>query len=794
MVRVLRSAAGALLAALCAILFAVAPAAADTQKAEGVSGAEEPVVVVGFSGLLWRDITPENTPNLYYFLDSAAGANIVTRTVEETTCPSEGWLTIGAGQRAIDPTNGCQQMGAANWDGLADANRDSNYKAELGLLGDTLEGRDLAAIGPGGALALTDSGGEFTGEYRELGAIPGSVEGTDPYGSDPESGAAGAAFADVAENDLVAIDLGAIRYPGDELSPAGTQGEEFRPRGAIDKFLAAFKGTGAPPAEVVPQAAALDARFGAVMDAVDELAPDARILVVSVGDAQTAAPQLGFMSVREGGAGADGDQEHPVAGGELASSDATRQPGLVQLTDVFPTLVSWLEPDAPVLERVVGSQIQAGGGGSESGGGAVRDGGARDGAVRDAGAEPAGAPESDEVASERADGLISRLADDQERSENVRPFVGPFYVVVLAMASVAGVVALKLMRRRIGAPVPRGLSRFVAWVAALPVASLLINALPWWRFAVPGIALFVGIGLIAALIAAVAYMLPRNDKVQAPIAIIGAITAITLIVDVLLDSATSHYSLQLSSLLGTQPQVGGRFYGLSNASFAIMAAGLILAISYVAARLPKRAGIAALVVTGIAVVIVDGTATLGADFGGPPALVLGFVLAGLLIYGVRLTPWWILGTLLAAGATSLLFSFVDYLRPATERSHLGRFIQTVLDGGGFDVVTRKLSQSLFGLPWWLAVIVFVLAGAIAILWWYRRTPRPSSEPEHLGQLAWQGIPLLRHTTFPVIATLVFGMVINDSGVVIPAIGMTVAGLLWAAGALEHAGTVGRASA
>lgn len=229
------------------MLISLAPSVAVSQETEAGNGRENPVVVIGFSGLLWRDITQENTPNLYQFLESSAGANMVVRTVDETTCPSEGWLTIGAGQRAIDPTNGCAQIGARGWDSLVQANLASSYRAELGLLGDTLAGESLAAIGPGAQLALTDSSGNFEGEYADLAPLPGSVEGTDPYALDTATGDAAAAFTNVANSDLVAIDLGSVRYPGDELNPVGAPAEEYRPRGAIDKFLAAFKGTGAPP-------------------------------------------------------------------------------------------------------------------------------------------------------------------------------------------------------------------------------------------------------------------------------------------------------------------------------------------------------------------------------------------------------------------------------------------------------------------------------------------------------------------------------------------------------------------
>lgn len=47
-----------------------------------------PLVVIGFSGVLWKNVTPELMPHLYRFIDDVAGANIVVRTVGETTCPN----------------------------------------------------------------------------------------------------------------------------------------------------------------------------------------------------------------------------------------------------------------------------------------------------------------------------------------------------------------------------------------------------------------------------------------------------------------------------------------------------------------------------------------------------------------------------------------------------------------------------------------------------------------------------------------------------------------------------------
>ncbi|MDN6486917.1 MAG: hypothetical protein L0K34_05470, partial [Ancrocorticia sp.] len=64
----LRAIAGILLA-LCSIVAAPSVAAEE----------EDPVVVIGFSGLLWRDVTEESTPNLYKFVGDSSGANMGVR-------------------------------------------------------------------------------------------------------------------------------------------------------------------------------------------------------------------------------------------------------------------------------------------------------------------------------------------------------------------------------------------------------------------------------------------------------------------------------------------------------------------------------------------------------------------------------------------------------------------------------------------------------------------------------------------------------------------------------------------
>ncbi|MBA3744281.1 MAG: hypothetical protein H0X00_15415, partial [Sporichthya sp.] len=86
-------------------------------------GAPTPaVVVVGVPGLRWSDVQGEiPTPGLWLLArDSALGA-LSVRTVEPTTCPLDGWLTLNSGARSVGPRpdGDCAPVPAPRVDGTA---------------------------------------------------------------------------------------------------------------------------------------------------------------------------------------------------------------------------------------------------------------------------------------------------------------------------------------------------------------------------------------------------------------------------------------------------------------------------------------------------------------------------------------------------------------------------------------------------------------------------------------------------------------------------------------------------
>src|SRR5699024_11687705 len=81
--------------------------------------------------------------------------------------------------------------------------------------------------------------------------------------------------------------------------------------------------------------------------------------------------------------------------------------------------------------------------------------------------------------------------------------------------------------------------------------------------------------------------------------------------------------------------------------------------------------------------------SIGADFGSMLATIPTFGLLALLVSGIRPRPWHVL-VLGAGGAAAVLaVSFLDWLRPAEDRTHLGRFIDELLSGELISVVRSE---------------------------------------------------------------------------------------------------------
>ena len=719
-----RRAASAAAAASLAVAGVLVGALLTAGAADAADPGQGRVVVVGVAGLRWADVSPEATPALWSLAQHAAIGTVAARSVRSSACPADGWLAISAGARAADAAGATEAecrtlsdpgLGAPvpGWSDYLAAVRDQSYDARLGTLGTALRASGVSAsgFGPGAAIALADPAGALVGDHHP---VP-----TDPAALRDELVAA------MSSSRLVVIDGGVVR--DGSVVPDGSSSPDSR-AGAV---------------------AVIESRVAAVLAALDAARSSAGLdptfLLVSLADSGT-TPQLQLAAAL----GPPADAGSGRFEGALLAAGSTRQPAMLQVTDLAPTIVAALGlPQDADGGAFVGAPIRADGSGGS--------------------------------AAERLD-----LVLDTDRHASVgRPIVAPFFGWLFGLLGLLIVVVVAgLGRRSFDRPgALRALRILGVAFAATPVASLLANAVPWWRSGRPGLALAVLVLAGVAIIGALA-LVPRSRRQPlGPTAVVAAITTVVIAADVV---AGAH--LQVSAAMGVQPLVAGRFYGFNNSAFAMFAASSLLLAAALANPLVRRGrrGQAAAVVGAIGLVatVLDGAPGIGSDFGGPTALFSAFAVLALLAAGIRLTWTRVLGVLLAGGAIVGIFAVVDWLRPAASRTHLGRFVQTAIDGGVWPVARRKLGQSLgpvFGSWTGLLALAAVLLIVVGLWQAWRRSAR-AVDGGVLTELAGDEgaaalrteLPMLRPVALALALALGIGFLVNDSGIAIPAIGIAVA--------------------
>ncbi|UEJ82014.1 hypothetical protein Bra3105_14340 [Brachybacterium halotolerans subsp. kimchii] len=548
--------------------------------------------------------------------------------------------------------------------------------------------------------------------------------------------------------------------PTDQLAriPGGTTEIDASEDVPVGRISAALDGDGAGDADsgvllvdlgsaTPSDLTALDERAGEVLDAAGGCAADSasgsaagsadlpRTLLVSVAATDPADPAAvetqGSIASRTAGLQVAMDTGRP---GEALSSGSTHQNGLVVLTDVLPTVLEshGVEPTLTLPGQSFEGQ--------------------------DTRVDP------QQLALDRS--LAARLVDGASP---------PAFFSWLAFGAV-GLVLLLItpLRRRDRA---RHAARSLLAIAPLcfPVA-LMSTLVPWWRAEHPALALTGVVWAGSAVLAAVVLAGPwRRSRFGPPGVAFGLVAGL-----ILLESALGS-PWQTGSPLGANAISGARFYGLSNHLFGMVLAGTLAALGCLFTRLrTPRARVIATVATGVVVSAACVAPSMGADFGSMLVCVPTFGLLALLVSGIPLRWWHVLG-LYAAGAVAVVgVSVLDWLRPPASRSHLGRFIDDVLSGGLGTVVLRKLGQNLQMLvdyPGLALVVLAAVLGSVAILMPRRLHWRaleqldeehPSGRSVRIALVAGGWLGYAVNDTGPVLIAAVLGLGILALAAVLPA--------------------------
>jgi hypothetical protein len=251
----------------------------------------------------------------------------------------------------------------------------------------------------------------------------------------------------------------------------------------------------------------------------------------------------------------------------------------------------------------------------------------------------------------------------------------------------------------------------------------------------------------------------------------SALTVLAYAIDVIAGSPLTSLSL-----LGPNPGLGVRFYGIGNELEALLAvlvvAGTGAGLAGFAPRGPLRTASIAFVLTGMVAAFVFAAGRFGADVGAAIVFPVGAIVAAMAVAGRGRRPL-LLAVVAAPVAVLALLALIDLLSGAN--AHLTR---SVLDAGGLgdlaDVAQRRLQLSAhsFARPVLLAFLPVVAAAAVVA---YIRRDRLR---------AWlAGVPAMRAGLLGALAATAIGTLANDSGALLLEIGtaylLVFTGFAWA---------------
>ena len=395
-------------------------------------------------------------------------------------------------------------------------------------------------------------------------------------------------------------------------------------------------------------------------------------------------------------------------GSGLLYSPTTRRPGVIMNIDIAPTVLQYLNISAPAYLA----------------------------------GRPAGV-----IPGSFGAGALTGMYRALELTYEARPYLQKGYVLfqLILLAVSLGFIFLRKRGKEFLKP-------FFLAVMAVPLVYLLMPLLP------PGgiIMMSVELVLLTAGLTFFAAMIQKRTGID-PFLLICLATAASIAADLAAGSP-----LQKASVLGYDPIVGARFYGLGNEFMGVLIGSSLVGSAALAAVLKNRPRLA-LAGIGLAylfLIYLIGAPQLGTNVGGTIAAASAFLVVFLLISGIRLSWPLALGVTGAVALVLLALTFYDAGRPPQQQSHIGR-TASLIASGGLDqvagIISRKSEMNLRLIRYtiWSRVLLASLA-MLALLFY-----RPAGVMEGIKNRH----PYLFKGLVGVITASSVAFVFNDSGVV-----------------------------
>jgi hypothetical protein len=693
------------------VLLIVALGGCSSSAAEPAGSAER-VLVVAIPGVTWDDVAAGDLPALEAFSADAGVGDVSTRVGRRAASEVEAYLTMGSGTRAVAPDTDAEL--AVDPDEVVG-----------GATATELQRERLGAPVPGIAyLAMDDAtqandASSFRGEAGLLGdalaagdvhrAVVANADVLDG-GSEDEAYRRGAAAAVVDRAGSVPGGrVGRSLLAEDPAAPGGRRLDQ-------PAVLQAFDAEWQAHDRIVALVEASDLRLSrpgagdraraladadALLAALLERVDPDRDAVLVL--APTAPDTLGLVALRSPGIDAG-----------LLRSASTGRAGYVHLADVAPTVLDLVGIEAPT--DIEGRPIEA------------------------------EASDQDRIA----------LLLDRQDGAAVRSDLLPYAVPVLAVL-VAVLALTSLARLRRGRPVARWAALGSQAVLGVLAGTFVLGA-PGMADQPGGVQLAV-VAVLGLATAGGSVLVTRRDPRAGPL--VGPL----VIVGVIAGDVLTGAHLQLNTIFGYSVSVAGRYRGIGNLAFALLAPAALCAAIAAHDRWQERA-LPAVSVGLAGVILLEGLPQLGADVGGTLAMVPAYGLAVTVLRG-RALRWWLVAAWLVAGALVVgVLGAIDANQSAGAETHLARALGNLADGR-LDLVAATLERRVeasFGSPVVLVALVAVCAGAALLA---RSAMRRRDVAGPMARLAERPVGD-RALAVGLVVLAVVGLVANDSTVAVPA--------------------------
>ena len=671
------------------------------------------VVVFAIPGITWSDVARVQPPELLEAVSEGAIGSLSVRTVTSRTSYASGFATIGAGARVdggrstgyvegTPPGTGSAEVTAAGVREMRSLLDEAGYTTvKPGALATALEGKPVAAFG-----------------NSDLGVEPPVPVGRGQW-------SLLAAMDEAGHVDLAATGRDLLS-PAD--APYGVALDPDEMAGALEALevpcLTAMIDAGDPT-----RADAAAANLGVhEEEATDEALSRADALLRDVRERLHPHSDL-LLIVSPTSPAWDDDVHFGVAvvvgpgftAGSLLQSPSTRRAGLVTLPDIAPTILR--HHGAPRPSSMIGREMYT-------------------------------RPTTD------ADRIAAQVALDREAVliDALRAPVSTGFVV--AQVLLYAVVAWMLRRRGRKEPAERLQPPRAPVIAALGVVAFpLATYLSGLGDQLGGGA----VGLVIRLLVLDAMIVTATCiTLRSPFDRLLGVTGLTYLV-LVVDLVTGAH-LQVNTVFSYSPLVAGRFAGIGNIAYAVLAATTVITAALLVHR--ERASRRSLSIAAglfVVAVVADAAPQFGADVGGILALVPGLSVTWLLLADRRPRLRTILLIALGAVAAVAVFLAIDLAQPAESRTHLARLFEDVRGRGPsvfVDAIRRKVQTNLrvFGSTIW----TYLVPPALAAIGWLLVRPR------NRWQRVAERYPRLRAGLVACLIVAVLGFAVNDSGIVVPA--------------------------